>query len=49
MTTLEQEADARLEALLTEGLDSGKVAELNCEFWTDLKTEAELFTHRLNL
>lgn len=36
----EQEDDARLEALLIEGLDSGKDTELNREFWTDLKAEA---------
>jgi len=39
-----QEADARLETLLIEGLDSGPEAELNREFWKDLKTEA---THLL--
>lgn len=36
----EQEADARLEALLIEGLNSGPEAELTREFWKDLKTEA---------
>lgn len=36
----EQEADARLEALLIEGLNSGPDAELTREFWKDLKTEA---------
>ena len=40
----EEEADTRLEALLIEGLDSGKDVELNREFWKDLKTEA---THLL--
>ena len=35
-----QEADARLEALLIDGLDSGKDIELNKEFWKDLKSEA---------
>jgi antitoxin ParD1/3/4 len=40
----EQEADARLETLLIEGLDSGQDMELNREFWKDLKTEA---THLL--
>jgi antitoxin ParD1/3/4 len=39
-----QEADVRLEALLVEGLDSGKSIELNREFWKDLKAEA---THLL--
>jgi len=36
----EQEADAQLEALLIEGLDSGKDIEVTREFWKDLKTEA---------
>jgi antitoxin ParD1/3/4 len=36
----EEEADAKLQALLLEGLNSGKDAELNREFWKDLKTEA---------
>ena len=36
----EQEADARLEALLIQGLDSGKDMKLNRKFWTDLKAEA---------
>ena len=36
----EQEADARLEALLIEGLDSGKDIELTRSFWKDLKDEA---------
>lgn len=36
----EQEADARLEALLIEGLNSGPEAELTREFWKDLKAEA---------
>lgn len=36
----EQETDARLEALLIEGLDSGPDDELTRQFWKDLKTEA---------
>lgn len=36
----EQESDARLEALLIEGLDSGPDVELTREFWKDLKVEA---------
>jgi antitoxin ParD1/3/4 len=36
----EQEADARLEALLIEGLDSGKDIELTRDFWKDMKAEA---------
>lgn len=35
-----READARLESLLVEGLDSGPDVELTREFWRDLKTEA---------
>ncbi len=40
----EEEADAKLQALLLEGLNSGKDIELTREFWKDLKTEA---THLL--
>jgi antitoxin ParD1/3/4 len=40
----EEEADAKLQALLLEGLNSGKDVELTREFWKDLKTEA---THLL--
>ena len=36
----EQEADAKLEALLIEGLDSGEDIELTRDFWKDLKIEA---------
>lgn len=36
----EQQTDARLEALLIEGLDSGPDAELTREFWKDLKSQA---------
>lgn len=36
----EQEADAKLEALLIHGLESGKEHPINREFWNDLKTEA---------
>jgi len=36
----EQEADAKLEALLIEGLDSGEDVELTRGFWKDLKSEA---------
>jgi antitoxin ParD1/3/4 len=40
----EDEADAKLKALLMEGLNSGEDVELTREFWKDLKTEA---THLL--
>ena len=40
----EEEADAKLQALLLEGLSSGKDAELTREFWKDIKTDA---THLL--
>lgn len=40
----EDEADAKLQALLMEGLNSGEDVELTREFWKDLKTEA---THLL--
>jgi len=35
-----RENDARLEALLLEGLASGDGAEASAEFWSDLKKEA---------
>jgi antitoxin ParD1/3/4 len=35
-----KEADARLEALLIEGLSSGKDIPLTKEFWTELKQDA---------
>ena len=35
-----RENDARLEALLLEGLASGEGAEVRPEFWADLKKEA---------
>jgi antitoxin ParD1/3/4 len=34
------EQDARLEALLVEGLAGGNDIPLNAEFWKDLKAEA---------
>lgn len=37
----EQEDETRLEALLIEGLDSGKGTQLSRKFWKDLKTEAQ--------
>jgi antitoxin ParD1/3/4 len=40
----EEEADAKLQALLLDGLNSGKDIEVTREFWKDLKTEA---THLL--
>lgn len=40
----EEEADAKLQALLLEGLNSGKDIALTRGFWKDLKTEA---THLL--
>ena len=36
----EEEADAKLQALLLEGLNSGKDIKLTREFWKDLKIEA---------
>ena len=36
----EEEADAKLQALLLDGLASGQDIELTQEFWKDLKTEA---------
>lgn len=36
----EAEAEARLEALLLEGLASGEDIPLTREFWSELKTEA---------
>jgi len=39
-----EEADARLQALLMHGLNSGEDVELTREFWKDLKNEA---THLL--
>ena len=36
----EEEADAKLQALLLEGLNSGEDTELTREFWKDLKSEA---------
>ncbi len=36
----EQENEARLEALLIEGLESGDDVEVTREFWKDLKAEA---------
>ncbi len=35
-----RENDARLEALLLEGLASGEAVEATPEFWSDLKKEA---------
>jgi antitoxin ParD1/3/4 len=35
-----KEEDARLEALLIEGLTSGEEIPLSGEFWTELKAEA---------
>jgi antitoxin ParD1/3/4 len=35
-----KDADARLEALLLEGLASGKDAALTKDFWRELKTDA---------
>lgn len=35
-----KEADARLEALLIEGLSSGKDIPLTKEFWSELKQDA---------
>jgi antitoxin ParD1/3/4 len=35
-----KDADARLEALLLEGLASGKDAALTRDFWRDLKVDA---------
>ena len=35
-----KEADARLEALLLEGLTTGKDSPHNREFWRELKSEA---------
>ncbi len=40
----EEEADAKLQALLLGGLNSGEDIKLTREFWKDLKTEA---THLL--
>jgi antitoxin ParD1/3/4 len=40
------EADARLEALLLEGLASGDDIPLTRAFWTDLKTEAQQIAAR---
>ena len=37
----QKEADARLEALLLEGLASGDPIPVTKEFWADLKAEAE--------
>jgi antitoxin ParD1/3/4 len=37
----EREADARLEALLLEGLASGDPIPVDENFWTDLRKEAE--------
>jgi len=39
-TAKEHEDEARLEALLIEGLDSGHDVKLNRKFWKDLKTQA---------
>jgi antitoxin ParD1/3/4 len=36
----QNEADARLEALLLEGLASGEPIPVTKEFWTDLRAEA---------
>jgi antitoxin ParD1/3/4 len=36
----EQEDEAKLEALLIQGLDSGKDIKMTREFWKDLKSEA---------
>lgn len=37
----EREADARLEALLLEGLASGESIPVDDNFWSELRTEAE--------
>jgi len=37
----EREADARLEALLLEGLASGDPISVDDKFWSELRTEAE--------
>jgi antitoxin ParD1/3/4 len=37
----EREADARLEALLLEGLASGDPIPIDDNFWSELRTEAE--------
>src|SRR5262249_32829582 len=37
----EREADARLEALLLEGLASGDPIPVDDKFWSELRTEAE--------
>jgi antitoxin ParD1/3/4 len=37
----EREADARLEALLLEGLASGDAIPVDGNFWNELRTEAE--------
>src|SRR5260370_32239439 len=37
----EREADARLEALLLEGLASGDPIPVDEKFWSELRTEAE--------
>jgi antitoxin ParD1/3/4 len=36
----EEESDAKLQALLLEGLNSGEDTEITREFWKDLKSEA---------
>jgi antitoxin ParD1/3/4 len=41
-----KEEDTRLEALLIEGLTSGKDIPLNEEFWSTLKTEARRLVER---
>jgi hypothetical protein len=41
MQTHRAEADARLEALLLEGLVSGDPIPVDENFWTDLRKEAE--------
>ena len=41
-----READARLEKLLLEGLDSGEDVEVTPEFWKELRAEAAKRLHR---
>ena len=43
----EKERDARLEALLLEGLASGNPIPVDENFWTDLKAEAIRRLHHL--
>jgi antitoxin ParD1/3/4 len=45
-TARKQEEDARLEALLLEGLASGDDVPMTREFWKDLKVEARGIAER---